>query len=35
MSFFAAECWEWITAFANGIGNRRAAIIFEPDGLGL
>ena len=31
----AEQYKKWITAFANGIGNRRAAIIFEPDGLGL
>jgi endoglucanase len=26
---------KWITAFANGIGVRRAAVILEPDALGL
>lgn len=26
---------EWITKFANGIGNRRAVVIVEPDSLGL
>jgi endoglucanase len=31
----AEQYKKWITAFANGIGNRRAALIFEPDGLGL
>ena len=25
----------WITAFANSLGNRRAAVILEPDSLGL
>jgi endoglucanase len=25
----------WITAFANGIGERRAAVVLEPDSLGL
>ena len=26
---------EWITAFATGIGERRAAVVLEPDSLGL
>jgi len=26
---------QWITAFANGIGDRRAAVVLEPDSLGL
>ena len=26
---------EWITAFATGIGDRRAAVVLEPDSLGL
>jgi endoglucanase len=26
---------KWITAFANGIGNRRAVVVLEPDSLGL
>ncbi len=26
---------KWITAFATGIGNRRAAVVVEPDSLGL
>jgi endoglucanase len=26
---------EWITKFAKGIGNRRAAVVLEPDALGL
>lgn len=26
---------EWITAFATGIGNRRAVVVLEPDSLGL
>jgi endoglucanase len=31
-----AEAYKkWITAFANGIGQRRAAVIVEPDALGL
>ena len=26
---------KWISAFAHGIGDRRAAVVVEPDGLGL
>jgi endoglucanase len=26
---------KWISAFAKGIGDRRAAVVLEPDGLGL
>ncbi len=26
---------KWITSFANGIGNRRAVVVLEPDSLGL
>ena len=26
---------KWISAFAHGIGDRRAAVVIEPDGLGL
>jgi endoglucanase len=32
----AAEGYkQWITAFATGIGNQRAAVVLEPDSLGL
>jgi endoglucanase len=31
----AEQYKEWITGFANGIGDRKAAVILEPDGLPL
>ncbi len=31
----AAEYKEWITGFARGIGDRKAAVVLEPDGLPL